>query len=162
VREKISSSLAAMNQPTPATTELPALPGDTTVAFGVADIIVVVFYFAFVLTVGIWVSPQGNWVWVCLRWKAFGPLWIPPGYKGVCLQRASPAHTVIPGPIEQFGGDSDLPVSPHPLMGTTKCLFPGGCAGGDVYLPCFKVVSYQGVGGQRVKEKPGLVWGRLK
>ena len=62
MREKIISSLAAMSQPTPATTELPALPGDTTVAFGVADIIVVVFYFAFVLAVGIWVSPRGDWV----------------------------------------------------------------------------------------------------
>nr|XP_009938098.1 PREDICTED: sodium/glucose cotransporter 4 [Opisthocomus hoazin] len=49
-----------MNQPTPATTELPALPGDTTVAFGVADIIVVVFYFAFVLTVGIWSSIRAS------------------------------------------------------------------------------------------------------
>ncbi|KAF1650144.1 Sodium/glucose cotransporter 4, partial [Eudyptes chrysocome] len=60
VREKISSSLAAMSQPTPATTELPALPGDTTVAFGVADIIVVVFYFAFVLVVGIWSSIRAS------------------------------------------------------------------------------------------------------
>lgn len=57
VREKISSSLAAMIQPTPASSEPPALPGDTRVAFEVADIIVVVFYFAFVLAVGIWVSP---------------------------------------------------------------------------------------------------------
>ncbi|KAF1554115.1 Sodium/glucose cotransporter 4, partial [Eudyptula albosignata] len=60
VREKISSSLAAMSQPTPATMELPALPGDTTVAFGVADIIVVVFYFAFVLVVGIWSSIRAS------------------------------------------------------------------------------------------------------
>lgn len=46
-----------MIQPTPASSEPPALPGDTRVAFEVADIIVVVFYFAFVLAVGIWVSP---------------------------------------------------------------------------------------------------------
>lgn len=56
MREKISSSLAAMSRTTPATTELPTLPGDTTVAFGVADIVVVVIYFVFVLAVGIWVS----------------------------------------------------------------------------------------------------------
>lgn len=47
-----------MSQPTSATTELPVLPGDTTAAFGVADIIVVVFYFVFVLAVGIWVSAE--------------------------------------------------------------------------------------------------------
>lgn len=46
----------------PAATELPMLPGDRTVAFGVADIIVVVLYFAFVLIVGIWVSTRGDWV----------------------------------------------------------------------------------------------------
>lgn len=62
MREKIINLLAAMSQPIPATTELPTLPGDTTAAFGVADIIVVVFYFAFVLVVGIWVSPQDDWV----------------------------------------------------------------------------------------------------
>lgn len=45
-----------MSRTTPATTELPTLPGDTTVAFGVADIVVVVIYFVFVLAVGIWVS----------------------------------------------------------------------------------------------------------
>ncbi|GAB0193145.1 sodium/glucose cotransporter 4 [Grus japonensis] len=45
-----------MSQPTSATTELPVLPGDTTAAFGVADIIVVVFYFVFVLAVGIWIG----------------------------------------------------------------------------------------------------------
>uniref|UniRef100_A0A8B9ZL42 Solute carrier family 5 member 9 n=1 Tax=Anas platyrhynchos TaxID=8839 RepID=A0A8B9ZL42_ANAPL len=39
---------AAMSQPTPATTEPPALPGETKAVFGVADIIVVVFYFVFV------------------------------------------------------------------------------------------------------------------
>ncbi|NXI39792.1 SC5A9 protein, partial [Galbula dea] len=59
VREKISL-LAAMSQPTPAATELPTLPGETTVAFGVADIIVVVLYFAFVLTVGIWSSIRAS------------------------------------------------------------------------------------------------------
>uniref|UniRef100_A0A8B9TUQ9 Solute carrier family 5 member 9 n=1 Tax=Anas platyrhynchos TaxID=8839 RepID=A0A8B9TUQ9_ANAPL len=37
-----------MSQPTPATTEPPALPGETKAVFGVADIIVVVFYFVFV------------------------------------------------------------------------------------------------------------------
>lgn len=61
VRGKISSSLVAMSQQTPTTTELPML-GDTTAAFGLADFIVVVCYFAFVLTVGIWVSPQSDWV----------------------------------------------------------------------------------------------------
>ncbi|NXI55168.1 SC5A9 protein, partial [Chloroceryle aenea] len=60
VRQKISSLLAAMSQPTPATTELPTLPGDTTVAFGVADIIVVICYFAFVLAVGIWSSVRAS------------------------------------------------------------------------------------------------------
>ncbi|NXJ62121.1 SC5A9 protein, partial [Rostratula benghalensis] len=60
VREKISRLLAAMSQTRPATTELPALPGDTTAAFGVADIIVVVIYFAFVLTVGIWSSVRAS------------------------------------------------------------------------------------------------------
>ncbi|NXF42919.1 SC5A9 protein, partial [Oceanites oceanicus] len=60
VRKKISSSLAAMSQPTSAATELPVLPGDTTAAFGVADIIVVVFYFAFVLVIGIWSSIRAS------------------------------------------------------------------------------------------------------
>ncbi|KAM9379155.1 sodium/glucose cotransporter 4 [Phaethornis superciliosus] len=46
--------------PTPATTELPLLPRDTTAAFGVADIIVVVLYFAFVLFVGIWSSIRSS------------------------------------------------------------------------------------------------------
>ncbi|NWV04559.1 SC5A9 protein, partial [Ptilonorhynchus violaceus] len=54
-REKISL-IAAMSQPTPSTTELPELPGDTAAAFGVADIVVVVLYFVFVLVVGIWSS----------------------------------------------------------------------------------------------------------
>ncbi|KAM6078605.1 LOW QUALITY PROTEIN: sodium/glucose cotransporter 4 [Theristicus caerulescens] len=58
-REKSAVSLAAMSQPTTATTELPTLPGDT-VAFGVADIIVVVFYFTFVLVVGIWSSIRAS------------------------------------------------------------------------------------------------------
>ncbi|XP_051480813.1 sodium/glucose cotransporter 4 [Apus apus] len=49
-----------MSQPTPATTELPVLPGDAAVAFGVADIIVVVLYFAFVLVVGIWSSIRAS------------------------------------------------------------------------------------------------------
>uniref|UniRef100_A0A663ENE4 Solute carrier family 5 member 9 n=1 Tax=Aquila chrysaetos chrysaetos TaxID=223781 RepID=A0A663ENE4_AQUCH len=56
----ISSSLAAMIQPTAAASELPALPGDTRVAFEVADIIVVVSYFAFVLAVGIWSSIRAS------------------------------------------------------------------------------------------------------
>ncbi|XP_008492164.2 sodium/glucose cotransporter 4 [Calypte anna] len=46
--------------PTPATTELPVLPRDTTAVFGVADIIVVVLYFAFVLFVGIWSSIRSS------------------------------------------------------------------------------------------------------
>nr|XP_021155740.1 sodium/glucose cotransporter 4 isoform X1 [Columba livia]XP_021155741.1 sodium/glucose cotransporter 4 isoform X1 [Columba livia] len=58
--ENISSLLAAMSWPTPASTELPVLPGDTTVAFGVADIVVVVCYFAFVLIVGIWSSIRAS------------------------------------------------------------------------------------------------------
>ncbi|NWU08556.1 SC5A9 protein, partial [Cephalopterus ornatus] len=58
--EKISSCLRAMSQPIPATTELPMLPGDTAAAFGVADIIVVVLYFAFVLTIGIWSSIRAS------------------------------------------------------------------------------------------------------
>ncbi|KAJ7405345.1 Sodium/glucose cotransporter 4 [Willisornis vidua] len=45
-----------MSQSTPATTEPPELPGNTPAAFGVADIIVVVLYFAFVLAVGIWIG----------------------------------------------------------------------------------------------------------
>ncbi|NWR28461.1 SC5A9 protein, partial [Tachuris rubrigastra] len=58
--EKSSSLLRAMSQPIPATTEVPALPGDTAAAFGVADIIVVVLYFAFVLAVGIWSSIRAS------------------------------------------------------------------------------------------------------
>ncbi|NXA92417.1 SC5A9 protein, partial [Melanocharis versteri] len=58
--EKISSLLTAMSQPTTATTELPGLPGDTTATFAVADIIVVVLYFAFVLAVGIWSSIRAS------------------------------------------------------------------------------------------------------
>ncbi|NWQ60270.1 SC5A9 protein, partial [Neopipo cinnamomea] len=57
---KMSSLLRAMSQPIPATTELPALPGDTAAAFGVADIVVVVLYFAFVLAVGIWSSIRAS------------------------------------------------------------------------------------------------------
>lgn len=75
-----------MSWPTPASTELPVLPGDTTVAFGVADIVVVVCYFAFVLIVGIWVSPLGL---LCLKWKVFDPPW--------GLQRASSAHSYPSG-----------------------------------------------------------------
>ncbi|NXB02806.1 SC5A9 protein, partial [Cnemophilus loriae] len=60
VSEKISSLLTAMSQPTTATTELPGLPGDTAAAFAVADIIVVVLYFAFVLAVGIWSSIRAS------------------------------------------------------------------------------------------------------
>ncbi|NWI83233.1 SC5A9 protein, partial [Dryoscopus gambensis] len=58
--EKISSLLTAMSQPTTATTELPGLPGDTAAAFAVADIIVVVLYFVFVLAVGIWSSIRAS------------------------------------------------------------------------------------------------------
>ncbi|NXC00548.1 SC5A9 protein, partial [Orthonyx spaldingii] len=60
VSEKISSLLTAMSQPTSAATELPGLPGDTAAAFAVADIIVVVLYFAFVLAVGIWSSIRAS------------------------------------------------------------------------------------------------------
>ncbi|NWS95454.1 SC5A9 protein, partial [Mionectes macconnelli] len=59
-RGKISSLLRAMSQLIPATTEPPALPGGTAAAFGVADIVVVVLYFAFVLAVGIWSSIRAN------------------------------------------------------------------------------------------------------
>ncbi|NXF74556.1 SC5A9 protein, partial [Sclerurus mexicanus] len=58
--KKGSSLLTAMSQPTPTTMEPPTLPGDTTAAFGVADIIVVVLYFAFVLAVGIWSSIRAS------------------------------------------------------------------------------------------------------
>uniref|UniRef100_A0A803VWW8 Solute carrier family 5 member 9 n=1 Tax=Ficedula albicollis TaxID=59894 RepID=A0A803VWW8_FICAL len=45
-----------MSQVTTATTELPGQPGAPAAAFGVADIVVVVLYFAFILAVGIWSS----------------------------------------------------------------------------------------------------------
>uniref|UniRef100_A0A8C6ZUI6 Solute carrier family 5 member 9 n=1 Tax=Nothoprocta perdicaria TaxID=30464 RepID=A0A8C6ZUI6_NOTPE len=51
---------AAMSQPTSATVELPALPEGTSAPFGVADIVVVIVYFAFVLAVGIWVTSRGT------------------------------------------------------------------------------------------------------
>ncbi|NWX25225.1 SC5A9 protein, partial [Notiomystis cincta] len=60
VSEKISSLFAAMSQPTTGTMEPPGLPGDTTASFVVADIIVVVLYFAFVLGVGIWSSIRAS------------------------------------------------------------------------------------------------------
>ncbi|NXM32377.1 SC5A9 protein, partial [Oxyruncus cristatus] len=60
LREKISGLLRAMSQLIPATTELPTLPGDMAAAFGVADIVVVVLYFAFVLAVGIWSSIRAS------------------------------------------------------------------------------------------------------
>ncbi|NWS32784.1 SC5A9 protein, partial [Polioptila caerulea] len=60
VSGKISSLLTAMSQPTTAPTELPGLPGDTAAAFGVADIVVVVLYFVFILAVGIWSSIRAS------------------------------------------------------------------------------------------------------
>ncbi|NXK60203.1 SC5A9 protein, partial [Sylvietta virens] len=57
VSEKISSLLRAMSQPTTAPMEL---PGDTAAAFAVADIVVLVLYFAFILTVGIWSSIRAS------------------------------------------------------------------------------------------------------
>ncbi|XP_066049238.1 sodium/glucose cotransporter 4 isoform X1 [Chamaea fasciata] len=45
-----------MSQPTTATTELPEPPGNTLATFAVADIIVLVLYFVFILVVGIWSS----------------------------------------------------------------------------------------------------------
>ncbi|RMC08659.1 hypothetical protein DUI87_14907 [Hirundo rustica rustica] len=45
-----------MSQPTAATTELPGQPGDKAATFAVADIVVVVLYFAFILAVGIWIG----------------------------------------------------------------------------------------------------------
>ncbi|NXC81031.1 SC5A9 protein, partial [Cercotrichas coryphoeus] len=56
VSEKIISLLTAMSQGTTATPELPGQPGGPAAAFGVADIVVVVLYFAFILAVGIWSS----------------------------------------------------------------------------------------------------------
>uniref|UniRef100_A0A8C3TWG4 Solute carrier family 5 member 9 n=1 Tax=Catharus ustulatus TaxID=91951 RepID=A0A8C3TWG4_CATUS len=56
VSEKIISLLTAMSQGTTATTELPGQPENPAAAFGVADIVVVVLYFAFILAVGIWSS----------------------------------------------------------------------------------------------------------
>uniref|UniRef100_A0A8C6ZT40 Solute carrier family 5 member 9 n=1 Tax=Nothoprocta perdicaria TaxID=30464 RepID=A0A8C6ZT40_NOTPE len=49
-----------MSQPTSATVELPALPEGTSAPFGVADIVVVIVYFAFVLAVGIWSSIRAS------------------------------------------------------------------------------------------------------
>uniref|UniRef100_A0A8V1A3S4 Solute carrier family 5 member 9 n=1 Tax=Gallus gallus TaxID=9031 RepID=A0A8V1A3S4_CHICK len=60
VKEKIISSSTAMSQPTPATMEPPVLPGETKTVFGVADIVVVVLYFVFVLAVGIWSSIRAS------------------------------------------------------------------------------------------------------
>lgn len=58
VREQTISLLRAMSQQSTDTTELPGLPGDkAAAAFAVADIVVVVLYFVFILAVGIWVSP---------------------------------------------------------------------------------------------------------
>ncbi|NXA48362.1 SC5A9 protein, partial [Nothocercus julius] len=57
---RISTSLGAMSQPTSATTELPALPDGTSAPFGVADIVVIIVYFAFVLAVGIWSSIRAS------------------------------------------------------------------------------------------------------
>uniref|UniRef100_U3JRV7 Solute carrier family 5 member 9 n=1 Tax=Ficedula albicollis TaxID=59894 RepID=U3JRV7_FICAL len=52
----MSQVTTAMSQVTTATTELPGQPGAPAAAFGVADIVVVVLYFAFILAVGIWSS----------------------------------------------------------------------------------------------------------
>ncbi|NXW78188.1 SC5A9 protein, partial [Hirundo rustica] len=60
VSEKISSLLTGMSQPTAATTELPGQPGDKAATFAVADIVVVVLYFAFILAVGIWSSVRAS------------------------------------------------------------------------------------------------------
>uniref|UniRef100_A0A8C3QZ70 Solute carrier family 5 member 9 n=1 Tax=Cyanoderma ruficeps TaxID=181631 RepID=A0A8C3QZ70_9PASS len=49
-----------MSQPTTATTELPEPPGVTAATFGVADIIVLVLYFVFILVVGIWSSIRAS------------------------------------------------------------------------------------------------------
>ncbi|XP_036243754.1 sodium/glucose cotransporter 4 [Molothrus ater] len=50
-----------MSQQSTATTELPGLPGDkAAAAFAVADIIVVVLYFVFILAVGIWSSVRAS------------------------------------------------------------------------------------------------------
>ncbi|NXQ28118.1 SC5A9 protein, partial [Alaudala cheleensis] len=60
VIENIINLLPAMSQPTAATTEQPGLPGDKGAAFAVADIVVVVLYFAFILAVGIWSSIRAS------------------------------------------------------------------------------------------------------
>ncbi|NXF14595.1 SC5A9 protein, partial [Rhodinocichla rosea] len=61
VREQIISLLRAMSQQSTGTTELPGLPGDTAAAaFAVADIVVVVLYFVFILVVGIWSSVRAS------------------------------------------------------------------------------------------------------
>ncbi|XP_025960434.2 sodium/glucose cotransporter 4 isoform X1 [Dromaius novaehollandiae] len=49
-----------MSQPTSAATELPTLPEETSAPFGVADIVIVIVYFAFVLAVGIWSSIRAS------------------------------------------------------------------------------------------------------
>ncbi|NXE65253.1 SC5A9 protein, partial [Calcarius ornatus] len=57
----IISLLRAMSQPSTGTTELPGLPGGTAAtAFSVADIVVVVLYFVFILAVGIWSSVRAS------------------------------------------------------------------------------------------------------
>ncbi|NWZ05120.1 SC5A9 protein, partial [Agelaius phoeniceus] len=61
VRDQTISLLRAMSQQSTATTELPGLPGDkAAAAFAVADIIVVVLYFVFILAVGIWSSVRAS------------------------------------------------------------------------------------------------------
>ncbi|NXP87221.1 SC5A9 protein, partial [Passerina amoena] len=61
MREQIISLLRAMSQQATATTELPGLPGDrAAAAFSVADIVVVVLYFVFILAVGIWSSVRAS------------------------------------------------------------------------------------------------------
>ncbi|NWZ89686.1 SC5A9 protein, partial [Nesospiza acunhae] len=61
VREQIISLLRAMSQQATATTEQPGLPGGTAAAaFSVADIVVVVLYFVFILAVGIWSSVRAS------------------------------------------------------------------------------------------------------
>lgn len=93
VKEKIISSPTAMSQPTPATMEPPVLPGETKAVFGVADIIVVVLYFIFVLAVGIWVSACSEWVQLCLGQH----LILPRPFLGtkVSACRRHPLHTPL-------------------------------------------------------------------
>lgn len=140
VKEKIISSSTAMSQPTPATMEPPVLPGETKTVFGVADIVVVVLYFVFVLAVGIWVSACGEWVHLCLGQHLI--LSRPFLGTNVSVCRRHPLHTPLSQAIISRSGRWHTH-EPHPHMETTMGSPPGGCSEGGVNLLCCKVVSCQ-------------------